>query len=300
MSLNTKIYTPPDSTTYNVAGVITINTDLIIVDCQQYSALSIQCSSMGSTGVVTPAWSNDGTNYVAATILTPAGATATTFNAAGLWTTPVLGRYFRLRLTTATTAGTTTLAVAELRLPVGPVAGQPVTMTSTTLSGTTNAVSGVAAHDAVISGNPHRIAGRALTSSYTAVASGDTADFISTTDGRQVIKQGAISENDWFYAAASGGITNTTDVAAKAAAAAGIRNYITGVQLRNSSATATEFVIKDGATVIWRTHLPASMAGSQDVQFCQPLRGTAATAVNIACITTGTATYANLQGYIAP
>lgn len=297
---NVSIYTPPESTTYSVAGVITINTDLIVLDCQQICALSIQCSSMGSTGVVTPAWSNDGTNYVAATILTPAGATAATFNAAGLWTTPVLARWFRLRLTTATTAGTTTLNVAELRLPVGPAAGQTVTMTSTTLSGTTNVVSGVGAHDAAIAGNPHRIAGRALTSSYTAVATGETADLITTLDGRLVVLRSAIPENTWSYAAASGGITNTTDVAAKAAAAAGIRNYITGVQVRNSSATATEFVIKDNATVIWRTQLPATMAGSQDVIFDPPLRGTEATAVNIACITTGTATYANLQGFIAP
>lgn len=298
--MNASLYTPPESTTYNVAGVIVINTDLMILDCQQNCTLSIQCSSMGSTGVVTPAWSNDGTNYVAATIMTPAGATATTFNAAGVWTTPVLARWFRLRLTTATTAGTTTLNVAELRVPVGPTAGQPVTMTSTTLSGTTNAVSGVAAHDAVISGSPHRIAGRALTASYTAVATGDTADLITTLDGRQITLPNAIPENTWLYAAASGGIVNTTDVAAKAAAAAGIRNYVTGIQVRNSSAVATEFVIKDGATVIWRTQLPATMAGSQDVSFDPPLRGTAATAVNVACITTATVTYANLQGFIAP
>lgn len=297
---NVSIYTPPESTTYNVAGVIAIDTDLMIIDCQQNCTLSIQCSSMGTTGVVTPAWSNDGTNYVAATIMTPAGATATTFNAAGVWTTPVLARWFRLRLTTATTAGTTTLNVAKLRIPVGPTAGQPVTMTSTTLSGTTNVVSGVAAHAASISGNPHRIAGRALSASYTTVATGQTADIITTLDGRVIVKLGAIPENDWSYAAASGGITNTTDVVAKAAAAAGIRNYVTGVQVRNSSATATEFVIKDDATVIWRTQLPATMVGSQDVVFDPPLRGTAATAVNIACITTGTATYANLQGYIAP
>jgi hypothetical protein len=67
---------------------------------------------MGTTGVVTPEWSNDNTNWVTATIVTPAGATATTFNAAGLYTIPVLARYLRLRLSTATTAGTTTFATA--------------------------------------------------------------------------------------------------------------------------------------------------------------------------------------------
>lgn len=164
----------------------------------------------------------------------------------------------------------------------------------------TATVGGVAAHDAAISGNPVRLAGRALTSSYTAVSTGDTADLVTTLDGRLVETPHAIPENTWQYAAASGGIVNTTDVAAKAAAAAGIRNYVTGIQLRNTNAVATEFVVKDGSTVIWRTQLPASMAGSIDCTFSPPLRGTAATAVNVACITTGAAVYANLQGYIAP
>lgn len=183
------------------------------------------------------------------------------------------------------------------------VAGQAlavnITSGSVSVSGTAT-VGGVAAHDAAISGSPVRLAGRALTSSYTAVSSGDVADLITTTDGRLIVNPNAIPENTWQYAAASGGIVNTTDVAAKAAAATGIRNYITSIQVRNTNAVATEFVVKDGSTVIWRTQLPASMTGSMEAVFQTPLRGTAATAVNIACITTGAAVYANLQGYIAP
>jgi hypothetical protein len=100
-------------TTYNVAGVITINTVLATLDCSQYRSISIQCTSMGTTGVVTPEWSNDNSTWVAATILTQAGATATTFSAAGLWVVPVQARYLRLRLSTATTAGTTTLSIHQ-------------------------------------------------------------------------------------------------------------------------------------------------------------------------------------------
>lgn len=100
-------------TSYNVAGVIAINTVLATLDCSQYRSVSIQCSSMGTTGVVTPEWSNDNSTWVAATILTQAGATATTFNAAGLWVVPVQARYLRLRLSTATTAGTTTLSIHQ-------------------------------------------------------------------------------------------------------------------------------------------------------------------------------------------
>ncbi len=289
---------PLQQFTYSVAGVIPINTDLIVLDCSQLRSLFIQCNSMGTTGVVTVAWSNTD-NFaqpITATLMSESGATSTTFNAAVMRVTNVLARYCRLRLTTATTAGTTTLNVWGAQTTYTPI----VTTQPVSGSVTATGVAGAAAHDAAVSGNPVRLAGRALTANYTAVATGDTADLVTTLVGALIQKPYAIPEADWQYAAASGGIINTTDVAVKAAAAAGIRNYVTAIQLRNTNATATEFVIKDGATVIWRTQLPASMADAQMVEFPTPLRGTAATAVNVACITTGAAVYANLQGYIAP
>jgi hypothetical protein len=105
---------------------------------------------------------------------------------------------------------------------------------------------------------------------------------------------------DWQYAAPAGGIITNTAVAVRAAQAAGTRNYVTAMQLRNTNAVATEFVILDGATIIWRGQLPANMAGAEDFNFPTPLRGTAATAINVQCLTTGAAVYANLQGYSAP
>lgn len=104
----------PTLSTYNVAGVIAINTVLLSVDCTQARFLSIQCTSMGTTGVVTPEWSNDNTNWFGAQIVSSASGNAiTTFNAAILANTSVYARYFRLRLSTATTAGTTTLQVQQ-------------------------------------------------------------------------------------------------------------------------------------------------------------------------------------------
>jgi hypothetical protein len=114
---------------YNVAGVIAINTVLLTIDCLGARSVSIQCVSMGTTGAVTPEWSNDNSTWLAATILTQAGATATTFSAAGLWVVPVQARYLRLRLSTATTAGTTTLSCysfddrAQMWLATQPVSG---------------------------------------------------------------------------------------------------------------------------------------------------------------------------------
>jgi hypothetical protein len=109
--------------------------------------------------------------------------------------------------------------------------------------------------------------------------------------------------NGWSYAAASGGIENTSDVAIKAAAGAGRYNYLTAVQLMNADDTVgTEVVVKDGSTVIFRTHLAPLAASTAPVPvhipFNPPLVGSNNTALNVACITTSAKVYANAQGYV--
>jgi hypothetical protein len=108
------------SQTYTQTGVITINTVLLTIDCQFLQSVSIHCVAMGTTGVVTPEWSNDNTNWSAATMFTAAGVPATTFSAAGLWKVERMARYLRLRLSTATTAATTTIVAAASPAPVAP------------------------------------------------------------------------------------------------------------------------------------------------------------------------------------
>lgn len=132
---------PLQQFTYSVAGVIAINTDLMVLDCSQLRSLFIQCNSMGTTGVVTVAWSNEPTfaQPITATLMSESGATSTTFNAAVMRVTNVLARYCRLRLTTATTAGTTTLNVWGAQTTYTPiVTTQPVsgTVTATVTGGT--------------------------------------------------------------------------------------------------------------------------------------------------------------------
>jgi hypothetical protein len=161
-------------------------------------------------------------------------------------------------------------------------------------------VQGAAAHDAVIVGNPVRLGGRAVTANYTAVATGDTADLITTTQGVQIVRPYSIPDADWQYAAASGGIVDNVAVAVKAAGGAAVRNYVTGLTVQNVHATvATEFLVLDGATPLARVYLPALMTNAMTINFPTPLRGTAVTAVNIQCVTTGAQVYANLQGYAA-
>jgi len=72
------------------------------------------------------------------------------------------------------------------------------------------------------------------------------------------------------------------------------------LSVANANATASEIVIKDGAsTVIWRMYLAAN-APIQSIKFVTPLQSSANSALNVACITTGTQTYINAQGYKAP
>ena len=160
-------------------------------------------------------------------------------------------------------------------------------------------LNGQSAHDAVVAGNPVRIAGRGLSAAYATVATGDTTDLITTLQGVLITRPYQIPELEFSYASAAGGVVNTTDVVLAAAAGAGLRRYIKSMTLSNNSATATEVVLKDGATIIWRGHLPAN-APNVCVNFDCPLKTSANAALNFACITTAAAVYVNAQGYTAP
>jgi hypothetical protein len=167
----------------------------------------------------------------------------------------------------------------------------------------TNAISAVTvtggvAQDAA-AGNPVGIGARAANANQAAMsATGDLVHLMATMIGALVQKPFSIPEADWSYTGAA--VTNTTDVVLAAAAGVGIRRYITAIQLKNTNATATEVVIKDGATVIWRLLLPANMATADTIAFPSPLKSTANAALNFACITTGASVYVAAQGYTAP
>lgn len=129
-------------TSFSQAGVIAINTVVATLDCSLYRGVSIQCVSMGTTGAIAAEWSNDNATWVAATLTTAAGTQLTQFSTGGLWTTPVMARYLRLRVATATTAGTTTLSIHQFEdRPQNWLATQPVsgTVTATVASTTVTA-----------------------------------------------------------------------------------------------------------------------------------------------------------------
>ena len=103
--------------------------------------------------------------------------------------------------------------------------------------------------------------------------------------------------NPWSYAAASGGITDTSDVTLVAAPGAGRSNYLTSMTVCNTSATATEVVVKSGSTILWRCKVGATMIQPSSISFLRPLVSANNTALTVACITNATATYINAQGY---
>lgn len=110
---------------------------------------------------------------------------------------------------------------------------------------------------------------------------------------------------DWSYAAAASGIVNTnTAVTIKAAAAAGLRNYITGLDFMSEALTnATELAVRDGAggTVLWRTKIPASTVTRDNIVFSKPLVGTAATLLEVVTLSASGsgAVYFNANGFVS-
>jgi hypothetical protein len=285
------------------ANAVEVNTIVFDFDMQEIESpgLALQISAIGTGMVLTPEFSSNETTWVAGWVepITQNSETLASINAVGIYNIPKLTRFIRLRVSTNQTALTTTLSLTK-----GYAGFRAVTPVVGTQNHNATLTSGQAAHDAAVAGNPLRAGGRAVTANYTGVATNDTADLVTTVVGVLIEKPYSIPEADWTYSAAAGGITVATDVPVRAAQAAGIRNYCTAIQLRNANAVATEFVIKDGASVVlWRTQLPANMTGEFEVTFPTPLRTTAAagyTQMNVQCVTTGAQVYANLQGYSAP
>jgi hypothetical protein len=158
-------------------------------------------------------------------------------------------------------------------------------------------VTGAAAHDAVIAGNPSRVGGRALTANYTAVASGDTADFISTLVGAQVTRANSIPELEWQSVLT---IVNTTSTAIQAAAGAGLKRYQTNLTYQNTNAVATLFNLLRGTTVIGTFSAPANMPNPVPIPYVTPLQTAANEALNVQAVTTGANLIINAQGYTAP
>jgi hypothetical protein len=158
---------------------------------------------------------------------------------------------------------------------------------------------GQAAHDAAIAGSPLRGGARALTANYAAVASGDTADLISTLVGALIGKPFSIPELDWQTTLA---LTTNASTAIQATAGAGLKRYATGIMLQNKSGSvASEVQILRGATVIWGPFLfPVNSPPFFLPLVGTPLQTAANEALNVQALTTGANIQVAAVGYTAP
>lgn len=195
------------------------------------------------------------------------------------WMVPTLGATFLRVRATAHTSGTSTWRI------VGIESFEAHNVDNSSGSSVGSAVTG----------SPTRIGLRAKNVTQT-VATDQLIDATGTLNGAQVMKPHAIPEACWQF---TGVCTTTADVAAKTAAGASVRNYISDFAYQNTSATATGIVIKDGSTVIAQFHAPANMAVPAVINLQCPIRGSANAAINVAALVTAANVLVNLSGHIA-
>lgn len=131
---------------------------------------------------------------------------------------------------------------------------------------------------------------------------GDVVRAIATMDGKQIVWMRAAPELSWQYAAAASGIVSSVADVVLNAALATYRNYLVSIELSHDLLSAvTEFVIKDGATIIHRGKLQVAAVESLELTFDPPLRCTVNTALNFALLSSVTGgVYVNAQGFTAP
>lgn len=276
----------PDGLT--VSGTATSAAVLFTTSMIGYESITVQVTSAGTGCTISYETSDDNTTWysLGGVIATNTGQNApvTTSTTVAFYQFPRKGLYFRARVSTY---GSGTVSV------VGTLSKVPVQQSLATYILGSVTEGGALIPNVVPTGIEARTTNKSFVSNATNTRP------IATVDGRQITRLNSIPENEWQYAAASGGITNTSDVVLQAAAGAGIKNYLTGLSVANASATATEVVVKDGSTVIWRSYVAANLQ-LKDIPFPTPLQSTANAALNVACITTGTQTYISAQGYKAP
>jgi len=100
---------------------------------------------------------------------------------------------------------------------------------------------------------------------------------------------------------ATGILTNGTSTAVKTAGSSSTVNYATGLeyQITAVGAVGTTFGIFDGSTVLWQSLGTTTMPAPMSYIFQTPLKGSAATAMNVKLGATATTLVYNIRGYQA-
>lgn len=164
---------------------------------------------------------------------------------------------------------------------------------------------GTVGEDSAAGSNPLVTGGVVRSStSPTTFVSGDAVRTTMTTSAATVVMPYSVPEVFWSYAAAAGGILNTTTaVTIKTSPGASLRNYLKNIQVLSETLTnATELVVRDGVagTVVWRIKIPTTGI-NMNFTFDVPIRASTNTVFEVATLTASGAgaVYVNAQGFVA-
>lgn len=157
-----------------------------------------------------------------------------------------------------------------------------------------SASAGDVAHDAADSGNPVKGGAKAIAalSGTTLVSAADRTNNQSDLDGALIVRN-SHALGDLVSGNASNTDGSSTQVIA--AAAAGIKTYLTDITITNTSANNIYVEIKDGTTVMWTFPVPANSGVVK--AWTSPLVGTAATAWNFDPSAATTTVFCSASGF---
>ena len=145
-----------------------------------------------------------------------------------------------------------------------------------------SACKGVALRGQPVSTQPVTIGGRATTSlisQVTPITEGNVVDASVTGDGRQLIHPWCSPEDQLSTIPVV--LTTTGDVQLYASLGTGLKIALIGMIVSNTGVD-TDVIVKDGTTVVGRIPAAVAARGNALHQFPLPIRGTAATAMNVA------------------
>jgi len=150
-------------------------------------------------------------------------------------------------------------------------------------------------------------AARAITANYTSVATGDVADLIATLQGVLITRPWQIPEQEWSYTTgASAGFTTNGPHTIAAAAGAGLRRYVTAMQIQGVTGgfASTRVTLRDGTSGAFLFAIELAINAVEPmymIEFPNPLRTTANTALTLSLSSgSGIEVVVNIQGYTAP
>ena len=243
---------------------------------------STTVATTDNAGVHTPIHSISGTvtvvgtgTFVTQSVVTNAGTFAVQATQAGTWNITNISGTVSLPTGAATESTLSTLDGKVTACNTGAVVLSSGTVTTvTTLTG-----SGVA-HDAVDSGNPHKIGARATASVLggTPVAAADRTDLFAGTDG-VLIGRPHTSLEDIISEQKTNTDGSSTAMTGAFAATASQRIYLTSLIICNSSATNITVDIRDGSAGSVLATFPVPAGGGCIHAFPVPLRFSANTAL---------------------